>query len=396
MKKKVLIIVSSGSNNRGTEALVRGTLVLLSSAFEELEVTLASSTPLADSKLCLPYVVSYIPRVNKYRSKLSLGHLLNRIKKEFCAEYKDYSNLVRCSASQDLILVVGADNYDVAYKLYPGIHRLNMLLKKHCTGKLFLYDCSLNKESVTVKFIEEAKMFDAFSVREHQTLENLQGKYDGNNLYYFPDPAFVMPSQTVTLPDYWKDNNMIGINLSTLIVHSSYGDGLHEKIIGAYKYMMDKILEETPFDIVLIPHVMRRKDLAILEEIKELFSSIDRVHLISNEGYIAPELKYIISNCRFFVGARTHATVAAYSSCVPTLVLGYSTKSIGIAKDLFGTEKGYVISVKDVKTEEDLWNGFKSIMQNEKEIKATLQEMIPQYQEKAYSITTLFKELVEK
>ena len=393
--KNILIIVCSGTYNRGTEALVRGTIVLLREAFGDINVTLSSSTPGEDSLLKLPCVSSYIPRVVKHH-----GILYRIIQKffRFVSKKKryDFSKLVEYAKRQDIILVVGADNYDVAYNAFEGLHTQNVLLKKECRGKLFLFDCSLNKDSVTEKFIEEAKMFDAFSVREHQTLENLKGKYDGENLYYFPDPAFVMTPQTVELPKFWKANNMVGINLSTLIVGSSYGSGLHDKVIGAYKYMMDKILEETQFDIVLIPHVMKRKDLAILEEIKDLYKSNGRVHLISNEDYKSPELKYIISNCRFFVGARTHATIAAYSSCVPTLVLGYSTKSIGIAQDLFGTEEGYVISVKDVKQKEDIWNGLKNIIQNEKEIKASLQDKIPHYQEKVHSLAKLFKELLEK
>lgn len=393
--KNILIIVCSGTYNRGTEALVRGTIVLLREAFGDINVTLSSSTPSEDSLLKLPCVSFYIPRVVKHH-----GILYRIIQKffRFVSKKKryDFSKLVEYAKRQDLILVVGADNYDVAYNAFEGLHTQNILLKKECRGKLFLYDCSLNKDSVTEQFIEEAKMFDAFSVREHQTLENLKGKYDGDNLHYFPDPAFIMSPQTVELPKYWKANNMVGINLSTLIVGSSYGSGLHDKVIGAYKYMMDKILEETQFDIVLIPHVMKRKDLAILEEIKELYKPNDRVHLISNEKYNSPELKYIISNCRFFVGARTHATIAAYSSCVPTLVLGYSTKSIGIAKDLFGTEEGYVISVKDVKQKEDLWNGLENIIRNEKEIKAQLQEKMPHYQEQVHSMAKLFKELLEK
>lgn len=393
--KNILIIVCSGTYNRGTEALVRGTIVLLREAFGDINVTLSSSTPSEDSLLKLPCVSSYIPRVVKHHG------ILYRIIQQFFRfvskkKRYDFSKLVEYAKRQDLIIVVGADNYDVAYNAFEGLHTQNVLLKKECRGKLFLFDCSLNKDSVTEIFIEEAKMFDAFSVREHQTLENLKGKYDGENLYYFPDPAFVMTPQTVELPKFWKANNMVGINLSTLIVGSSYGSGLHDKVIGAYKYMMDKILEETQFDIVLIPHVMKRKDLAILEEIKDLYKSNGRVHLISNEDYKSPELKYIISNCRFFVGARTHATIAAYSSCVPTLVLGYSTKSIGIAQDLFGTEEGYVISVKDVKQKEDIWNGLKNIIQNEKEIKASLQDKIPHYQEKVHSLAKLFKELLEK
>lgn len=391
--KKILIIVCSGTFNRGTEALVRGTVILLKEAFGDISVTLSSSTPKDDAKINVPYISSHIPRVPQdIKSKLK-----NRMWKFLTGKNECYfSQLVKCAQKHDLVIVVGADNYDVAYGSFKALHVLNTSLKKKCRGKLFLYDCSLNKDSVTEQFIEEAKMFDAFSVREHQTLENLKGKYNEKNLYYFPDPAFIMPPQSVELPEYWKTNNMVGVNLSTLIVGSSYGSGLHDKLIGAYKYMMDKIMEETQFDIVLIPHVMKRKDLAILEEIKELYKSNGRVHLISNEDYKSPELKYIISNCRFFVGARTHATIAAYSSCVPTLVLGYSTKSIGIAKDLFGTEEGYVISVKDVKQKEDLWSGLKNIMQNEKEIKALLQEKIPHYQEQVHSMANLFKELLEK
>ena len=58
------------------------------------------------------------------------------------------------------------------------------------------------------------------------------------------------------------------------------------------------------------------------------------------------EIKGIISKCRFFIGARTHSTIAAYSTCVPTLAVGYSIKARGIARDIFGTEDNYVVPVQ--------------------------------------------------
>lgn len=70
------------------------------------------------------------------------------------------------------------------------------------------------------------------------------------------------------------------------------------------------------------------------------------------------QLKGYISRCRFFIGARTHATIAAYSTFVPTLVLGYSIKSRGIATDLFGSDENYVISIQDLLNEEDLYQAF--------------------------------------
>jgi polysaccharide pyruvyl transferase WcaK-like protein len=39
-----------------------------------------------------------------------------------------------------------------------------------------------------------------------------------------------------------------------------------------------------------------------------------------------------------FAGARTHATIAAISSGVPTLSLGYSTKAFGLNQDIFGSQ----------------------------------------------------------
>ena len=93
----------------------------------------------------------------------------------------------------------------------------------------------------------------------------------------------------------------------------------------------------------------------------------------------AEELKWVISQCRFFVGARTHATIAAYSTCVPTLVVGYSIKSRGIARDLFGTEKQYVLAAQDMCNVDDLLQSFLFIMQNEKKIKEHLIEVMPTY-----------------
>lgn len=393
--KKILIIVCSGTTNRGTEALVRGTISLLEKAFgNNIEVTLASSTPELDKKQNLPFVKKNILRTLPQKYNLfirvirKIGKLVNLI-----SPY-DFSYVIDCAKKSDLVLEVGADNYDVAYNLYPSLHQLNKKLRKNTKGKLFLYDCSLNKESVNEQFINELKLFDAVSVREIQTYENILEICPTAKLHFIPDPAFVMNPSNVLLPDFWENGNMIGINLSTLIVGSAYGDNLKEKVLQSYEFMIDNLLLKTRMKVVLVPHVMKRADLEILEEIKNLYKDNLRVCLISNEDYSAPELKYIISSCRFFVGARTHATIAAYSSCVPTLVLGYSTKSIGIARDLFGTDKGYVVPVQELTNKEILWQKLADIIENELAIKSRLEEVIPDYQYKTYEMSNVFKELL--
>ena len=97
------------------------------------------------------------------------------------------------------------------------------------------------------------------------------------------------------------------------------------------------------------------------------------------------ELKGIISRCRFFIGARTHATIAAYSTGVPTLVVGYSVKARGIARDLFGTEEGYVLPAHSLENENELLSAFRSLIRKEDSIRQTLRigtcaELLKQYE----------------
>ena len=92
------------------------------------------------------------------------------------------------------------------------------------------------------------------------------------------------------------------------------------------------------------------------------------------------------------MGARTHSTIAAYSTCIPTLVVGYSVKARGIAKDLFGTDENYVLPVQDLKETTDLWNAFQWVYQRKDDIRNHLQEIMPDYIERAKSAGELLKE----
>ena len=131
--------------------------------------------------------------------------------------------------------------------------------------------------------------------------------------------------------------------------------------------------------ICLIPHVNQKRntDLEPIELLYKKFKDSGRVCKVGDHNCM--ELKGIIARCRFFLGARTHATIAAYSTCVPTLVAGYSVKSRGIAQDLFGTEEHYVLPVQDLKTVNDLANGFRWLLKNEDAVRTRLQTVMPGY-----------------
>ena len=108
------------------------------------------------------------------------------------------------------------------------------------------------------------------------------------------------------------------------------------------------------------------------------------------EDHTAEEQKGIIARCRFLIAARTHASIAAYSEKVPTLVIGYSVKAKGIAQDLFGTYENYVLPVQSLKNKNDMIDAFKWLQNNESNIKKQLDTIIPNIKEQVSSINRIF------
>lgn len=141
-------------------------------------------------------------------------------------------------------------------------------------------------------------------------------------------------------------------------------------------------------NIALIPHVVwpQSNDVDTLKPLYEKYKHTGRIVMIEDRN--AEILKGYISRCRFLIAARTHASIAAYSSHVPTLVIGYSVKSKGIAKDIFGTDDNYVIAAQNFKTDFDLIDRFEWLMENENTIRTHLQSFMPDYCKKAYGIKT--------
>ena len=148
--------------------------------------------------------------------------------------------------------------------------------------------------------------------------------------------------------------------------------------------------------IALTPHVTEKgnNDYEILQEFYNHYKNTNRVILLPN-NLNALEYKGYISRMRFFIGARTHATIAAYSSCVPTMVLGYSVKSRGIAKDIFGDEK-LVLGIDDISDFDKLKHNFDTMFNKETQIRSQLEASIPKIKQLSYKAAKDLSELIKK
>lgn len=188
------------------------------------------------------------------------------------------------------------------------------------------------------------------------------------------------------------ESDVVGINLSNYI---SGGDELSTIRGMNILRMVEYILQETDYNILLIPHVfwVGQDDRIICKVVYDMFRDTNRVFLCESEKLNYCEIRYIISKCRYFVGARTHSVISAYSMQVPALALGYSVKSIGIAKAV-GLPKELVVDSNHLKSNNEFTKGFKYMEENEAVIKRIYKGM-PEYIEKAYGAREIIKRVYE-
>lgn len=396
--KKIVIIIGSFCYNRGSEALVRGTIEIVKKSIPDSKIVLCSGEENFGSHLNIKNVDTYVRR-QSYYGALSFNRVMSNFfgkvlrNKELSDKIK-YKYLIKECHDADLVIVCGGDNYDKSYNMYNLMHSVNSAIRKTTKGKMLLYDCSLAEGEITDDTKKDFALFDAITAREEDTFNVFKKAFTDIPVYYYPDPAFVMDCKETKLPEIFDKGDVIGVNLSTMAVETQYGSDKNT-VVKAYRNMIDAILSDTDKNVLFIPHVMRNLDLRVLKELYSYYSENERVALLSDETLNAPELKYIISHCCMYVGARTHSTIAAYSTCVPTLVLGYSVKSIGIAKDLFGDFSGYVVPVNTISKDNDgvLKSAFENMYKQRETIKKRLNEKMIEYKDKANAAGELFKSL---
>ena len=373
-----------GSGNHGCEAIVRSSVKMLSQP-----VTLFSSHMDQDTRYGLNEICSLVPDVDIPLVRGSREWLFAAIETKLTGKINKQvayrkKNLLEKIGRKDFYFSIGGDNY-----CYQGTDILaaERDIIQRSGAKVVLWGCSVEPELLKQREIaRDIAAYDLITARESLSYEAL--KKINPNTILVSDPAFILEKRDAPLPHGWMEGNMVGVNASPLIMQSGKNGQL---VYNAYKKMIADILTDTEYGIVLVPHVVWKEndDREPLSKLYQAFRASGRIVLLDDCNCM--ELKGYISKCRMFVGARTHATIAAYSTYVPTLVLGYSVKSKGIARDLFGTEKDYVLSVHSLDDENALSKAFFWLCQHENEIRCHLKKMMPEYIERAFAAVDAVK-----
>lgn len=381
-RKSYLLFFHGGSKNRGCEAIVRTAVTVIRTRYPEAVIALASTDPDSDRGIDgIDEVIFH--NQNRGISRLSKKYFKNfwetRFRKSSKIHYQlMHQDIIDRISDFDVFLSIGGDNY--CYGDLPDYYELNKLIK--AKGKtLLLWGASLGKEDITTNTkLEDLRYFDALLIRETKSFNELES-LGLHNVKLVADGAFVLDKVYLDLPKEWEEGNTIGFNYSPL-VEDKYPLSRNAAID-----LLRHILETTPYTIALTPHVIQpgNDDYHCLKELlKDLGNhpSIDRIFMLPNT-LNAMEYKGYIAKMKLFIGARTHATIAAYSSFVPTMVLGYSIKSLGIAHDIFGYER-LVLKSSEISDAQLLISKFDELNKDQEEIRKELEYKIPEVQKKSF------------
>ncbi|MGN0777344.1 MAG: polysaccharide pyruvyl transferase family protein [Candidatus Ventricola sp.] len=371
--KRMMLYNHGGCGNRGCEAIVRSTAAL----FGDLaEVSLASDMPAQDRAQRLGHVgkivSSEIAPYSIRRFVNSIGFRLGIPREQEVA--RKHATVTDLGKRSDICLSIGGDTY--CYGHQEHLQVINGRLRR-AHRPLVLWGCSVEPDIIKGETLEDLRAYDLIVARESITEEAMRAA--GLPVVRWCDPAFTMAKEELPLPQGWREGRTVGLNVSPLIL-SRAKDG--DETLRAFAALVRHILETSDSAVALIPHVFwaHDNDMDALERIKAQFADEPRVFILPEaEKLTAPQIKGYISRLAALVTARTHASVAGYSTAVPTLVIGYSVKARGIARDLFGEEAGHLIPVQELSGETELIAAYDAMAARAQEERAFLKARMPAY-----------------
>lgn len=298
--KHFLLYAHGGAYNHGSEASIKCDIKLLRRISPNCRITLSSHFPEQDKQFGID--------ADEIIGRNPNGKTNEEI----------YAETISRITPETICLSVGGDCY-----CYPNWQRYAVI---HNTAvergaKSILWSCSLEPSMFDSEMLEVLRTHTLICARESVTYNALKER-GFTNVIQTADIAFTLEPEETTTPD----GKYIAVNLSPLVMRKN------PNILSAYQRLVDEVLEGTDYKIAFVPHVEVSvdNDADALSQLKGDESRIFRVPV----GLCAAQYKYVISKAEFCVASRTHATIAAWSSLVPTIAVGYSAKARGIAKDL--------------------------------------------------------------
>jgi polysaccharide pyruvyl transferase WcaK-like protein len=406
--KPLFLLVGNGPyDNKGCEAIVRGTTKILRDHFNDPRF------------ICLSHFLSeeqYQEQRIRETDK-SIVHLAscmfnknvmiqNYWKPEtwyrgfqyfFDRNSFYYRDMLPYIDEASAVISVGGDNYSLDYGIPTRFTSLDDLVLAH-KKPIAIWGASVGPFNAIPDYerymSDHLKKITMIFARESATVGYLKSIGVSENVHPVADPAFLMdpvkPKEEIPI-----EEGSIGLNLSPLMAKYVTGGDV-EQWTALTAAIIDEVARGTERQVYLIPHVTNpdSNDYIFMKSaLSRIPGNNENITLISSQ-YTAAETKWIIDRMALFAGARTHATIASLSSCVPTLSFAYSVKAQGINRDVFG-HTDYCLDPKDLDSKR-ITARIKSMLNQDAAIRTILHQRIPNIQKSARNSGKILKHLIEE
>ena len=397
---RILLTGNGAYHNRGCEGIVRGTMEILRQEFvngvqAQLGIVATKEVVAAQLESEIDPEVSAFPLSSLKTRRGTLGWLSEKASAHLnLGIYPHLADLRKNVLSPDLVLEIGGDNYSLDYGRSNYFIAMDRHLQKR-GNSVVLWGASIGPFDAdpifSQRMFKHLRTLKAVFVRETDSLDYLYANGLTDNVYLMSDPAFIM---TPTAPPTNKISfelpvGAIGINLSKMAAYyrgQRPGDvNMKEWLAFCIKLVKSAATLNRP--ILLVPHVgvsnLGTEDFDLLLAVwRAVVKDVDVPVTVLTQDLNAAELKWIISHCAVFAGARTHSTIAAISSCVPTLSISYSMKAKGINRDVYG-HLHHCIHVTDL-SPENFTEHLRILLDDESSIRTYLSSRVKELQARAW------------
>jgi polysaccharide pyruvyl transferase WcaK-like protein len=195
------------------------------------------------------------------------------------------------------------------------------------------------------------------------------------NIKEYIDVAFFLPYKIIKQsPDYIH----IGLNVSSLLWHGGYSQdnqfGLKCDYITVIRSIIEYFISFDNVKLHLISHVVSSErnvenDYAVCYDLWDYYRNNNLILAPLPLGPI--DVKSYISGMDFFIGARMHATIGAFSSGVPVVPMAYSRKFNGLFLDTLSYP--YMADMK-IMSNDEVFNQVRFAFEHRYELKNCVRE----------------------
>ena len=399
--KRFLLIGIGGVYNYGCEAIVRGTETILHQVYPDAEVVYASRRPLDDAQRLAGSNITIIER--RWPNRYSPGNICRKALSFMGVKWNRRIDSLKLLRGIDAVLSIGGD----IFTLGPGGTFSTSFAKFGDDARKMgvpyaLWGASVGPFSDNPRaervFKKHLKGLSLIAAREPGTVKYLHSLGIIDNVVPCADPAYMVATDVKTDMTMNRDRPRIGINLSPLSL--CYVSSSREHSIRLQAQAIQSLIQDFNANIVLIPHVVcdffkEDDDRIYLRKVKQAIEEKyqNAVTLLESDlGFIATKKEIV--KCDLIIAARMHCAINALAATVPTILLSYSQKAVGMCQYIYGSNE-WVMSLNDLTLTDVLTKKVKAMLDRKLEIHTSLMGRIPEAHKDAVHPGLVLKKILE-